>query len=39
MKSAVMTINETDFLIEANDTVRSREMKYMNNAWDCFGAA
>lgn len=36
--AAFVPINETDFLLEANDSVRSREIKHMNHAWDCFGA-
>lgn len=33
-----MLINETNLLKDAMDTVRSREIKHMNYAWDCFGA-
>ena len=36
--AAFVLINETDFLMAANGTVRSREIKHMNHAWDCFGA-
>ena len=33
-----MLINGTNPLKGAMDTVRSREIKHMNHAWDCFGA-